>query len=118
MIMQAALPYHFRLRTLTGLSPAILGKSGEIYYIGGTDVLPSPLSPEAEAEAIAALQNPENKEARACLIEHNLRLVLIPLIRRKRLNWPPTLPAVLRTRFLCILDGTARPGWRFPSMSL
>ena len=32
MIMQAALPYHFRLRTLTGLSPAILGKSGEIYY--------------------------------------------------------------------------------------
>ena len=45
MIMQAALPYHFRLRTLTGLSPAILGKSGEIYYIGGTDVLPSPLSP-------------------------------------------------------------------------
>ena len=76
MIMQAALPYHFRLRTLTGLSPAILGKSGEIYYIGGTDVLHSPLSPEAEAEAIAALQNPENKEARACLIEHNLRLVV------------------------------------------
>ena len=39
-------------------------------------MLPSPLSPEAEAEAIAALQNPENKEARACLIEHNLRLVV------------------------------------------
>ena len=59
MIMQAALPYHFRLRTLTGLSPAILGKSGEIYYIGGTDVLPSPLSPEAEAEDVKALLTEE-----------------------------------------------------------
>ena len=76
MIMHAALPYHFRLRTLPRFTPAILGKSGELYYIGGTDVLPSPLSPEAEAAAIAALQDPENKEARACLIEHNLRLVV------------------------------------------
>ena len=76
MIMHAALPDHFRLRMLPRFSPAFLGKSGELYYIGGTDVLPSPLSPEAEAEAVAALQASDNQEARACLIEHNLRLVV------------------------------------------
>ena len=38
--------------------------------------MPSPLSPDAEAEAIAGLADPENTEARSDLIEHNLRLVV------------------------------------------
>ncbi|MBE5800711.1 MAG: RNA polymerase sporulation sigma factor SigE [Clostridiales bacterium] len=47
----------------------------EIYYIGGPDPLPAPLSPEEERELTAKLgQNDEN--ARAKLIEHNLRLVV------------------------------------------
>ncbi len=47
----------------------------EIFYIGGPDPLPPPLSPEEEREATLRLgQNDEN--ARALLIEHNLRLVV------------------------------------------
>ena len=45
-----------------------------VYYINGPDVLPPPLSPEAEAEALSRL--PGDEEARATLIEHNLRLVV------------------------------------------
>ena len=61
---------------VTKIHSGRLWKTGELYYIGGTDVLPSPLSPEAEAKAIAGLADPENSEARSELIEHNLRLVV------------------------------------------
>ena len=47
----------------------------EVFYIGGPDPLPPPLSPEEEREATLRLkENDEN--ARALLIEHNLRLVV------------------------------------------
>lgn len=45
-----------------------------VYYVNGPDVLPAPLSPEEEAAALAVCAN--NEEARAALIEHNLRLVV------------------------------------------
>jgi RNA polymerase sporulation-specific sigma factor len=48
-----------------------------IYYIGGSDVLPAPLPPEEEARMVARLGTPEGgEEAKATLIEHNLRLVV------------------------------------------
>lgn len=46
-----------------------------VHYIGGNEVLPPPLSPECEAEAVAACQNGDER-ARSRLIEHNLRLVV------------------------------------------
>ena len=46
-----------------------------VHYIGGNEVLPPPLSPECEAEAVAACQNGDER-ARSQLIEHNLRLVV------------------------------------------
>jgi len=49
-------------------------KSGGVYYIHGPETLPSPLSQEEEAEAIAALGVDER--ARTLLVEHNLRLVV------------------------------------------
>ncbi len=48
---------------------------GEVHYIGGSEVLPPPLSAEDEAEAVAACQQGD-EEARNTLIEHNLRLVV------------------------------------------
>lgn len=45
-----------------------------VYYVNGPDVLPAPLSPEEEAEALSRL--PLDDAARATLIEHNLRLVV------------------------------------------
>lgn len=48
----------------------------EVYYIGGTDVLPAPLAPEQETDMIQKLGSEEPGEARTLLIEHNLRLVV------------------------------------------
>lgn len=49
--------------------------SGGIYYIGGSEVLPSPLVGQEEADCIAALMDGDTS-ARDKLIEHNLRLVV------------------------------------------
>lgn len=50
----------------------------EIWYIGGADVLPSPLEPEQENACIEKLsgEGQETEEAKSLLIEHNLRLVV------------------------------------------
>ena len=53
------------------LSPA----PPEIYYIGGSDTLPPPLSKEDEERAIAEMEA-GSEEAKQLLIEHNLRLVV------------------------------------------
>ena len=74
-MLQAALPNGFRLRMLPRSVPAVFRQTGEIFYIGGADVLPAPLEGQAEADAIAGLSDPENETARSELIEHNLRLV-------------------------------------------
>ena len=75
-MMYAAVPSHFRFRMIPGFSRMMWKKPGEIYYIGGADVLPAPLSPEQESQAILELSGEDNKEARSRLIEHNLRLVV------------------------------------------
>ena len=46
-----------------------------IYYIGGSQVLPAPLSPEEEEEALKQLGQ-GNLEIRKTLVERNLRLVV------------------------------------------
>ena len=50
-------------------------KSGELYYIGGTDVLPPPLKGEDEQAALTALEQ-GREDAKQLLIERNLRLVV------------------------------------------
>lgn len=47
--------------------------SGELFYIGGADTLPAPLSKEAECELISEISS---EDAKKKLIEHNLRLVV------------------------------------------
>lgn len=75
MIANAVLPSRFRLRIFRGMSSASR-RPQEIFYIGGADVLPAPLTPDKEAKAIEGLNLPDNKAAREELIEHNLRLVV------------------------------------------
>jgi len=48
---------------------------GTIHYIGGSETLPLPLSPEEEAALLIRL-DAEDMDARASLIERNLRLVV------------------------------------------
>ena len=52
-----------------------LVRPGKILYIGGSDVLPPPLSPEEERTLIARLAEGD-EQARQTLIERNLRLVV------------------------------------------
>ena len=52
-----------------------LWRPGKIMYIGGSDVLPAPLTREEEAACIARLAAGD-PEASSQLIEHNLRLVV------------------------------------------
>ena len=55
---------------------ALLHRKGEIHYIGGTEVLPPPLEMEKESQVISDLGTEYDDEAKAILIEHNLRLVV------------------------------------------
>ena len=50
-------------------------RAKSVFYIGGSDALPPPLSREEEARALQAY-NDGDMEARAILIERNLRLVV------------------------------------------
>ena len=52
-----------------------ISKAKELYYIGGSDVLPPPLKGEQEQQALEALEQ-EDEQAKQLLIEHNLRLVV------------------------------------------
>ena len=58
------------------LSRLVFSRPRELYYIGGSDVLPAPLEPQREAYVIGKLGTDQEKEAKALLIEHNLRLVV------------------------------------------
>ena len=50
---------------------------GSLYYIGGSDTLPAPLAREEEGRLLTELEGEDTRpEARARLIEHNLRLVV------------------------------------------
>ena len=61
----------YRLLERIGLMSA----GNEIYYIGGSDVLPAPLKGPEEQAALEALERGE-VSAKNLLIERNLRLVV------------------------------------------
>lgn len=77
-----------RFRIMESLARRGMGRG--IYYIGGPDVLPQPLSREEEAAVIQVMEagGAEAEEARQTLIERNLRLVAF--IARRYEN-PPTV---------------------------
>ena len=53
---------------------SIFARPNQLHYIGGSESLPRPLSPDEEAELLEKL--PYSPEARSQLIERNLRLVV------------------------------------------
>ena len=63
--------YGFLARTFALLRRVF--RKNEVYYIGGADTLPRPLTPEEEYEALLHLE--DDPHARDLLVEHNLRLV-------------------------------------------
>ncbi len=61
------------IRALISLLKRVFLRPKGVFYVNGPDVLPAPLSPEEEGEALSALPD---EGARSKLIEHNLRLVV------------------------------------------
>ena len=104
----------------------------EIFYIGGSDVLPMPLKGAQEQEALEALERGE-EGAKEQLVEHNLRLVVY-IARRfentginledlisigtigltgwtRRSSWQPMLPGASKMKSSCT---SAKPPTRKP----
>src|SRR5690625_7858582 len=61
--------WYYQMLTKLGL------KADEVYYIGGSTVLPSPLTKEEEKKYLQVLAE-GSEQARSILIERNLRLVV------------------------------------------
>ena len=62
-------------RTINRLFVWLCSADDPVFYIGGSDSLPAPLSPEEEAKLLARL-SPEEEDVKKVLIERNLRLVV------------------------------------------
>ena len=75
MMLKVVVP-GLQFRLLQRESSFWFSRQGAVHYIGGTDVLPPPLSQEEENERISQLATDMEKDAKQVLIEHNLRLVV------------------------------------------
>lgn len=76
MLAKASIPQTLPVHMLAPVSEFMWRRKNEIHYIGGSEVLPAPLEPEKEAQAIESLVGETSAQARELLIEHNLRLVV------------------------------------------
>lgn len=76
MLAKARMQETIPMCMLAPMSEFMRKRRKEVYYIGGSEVLPPPLEPEKEAVAIADLEGEKSDAARELLIEHNLRLVV------------------------------------------
>jgi len=61
---------------LNTLVKVIYKDENTVYYIGGTEVLPTPLKADEEAELLSKIGGEEDTHVKAILIERNLRLVV------------------------------------------
>lgn len=75
MILKVAIPGKMNFKMIRR-KKLIFNKMGEIHYIGGAEVLPPPLEVDQESQVISDLGTEIDAEAKAILIEHNLRLVV------------------------------------------
>lgn len=76
MYLKISIPGRFQMKLIPTIKNLLFLRSNEIHYIGGAEVLPPPLKTEEESSCISLLGSEEGKDARAMLIEHNLRLVV------------------------------------------
>lgn len=76
MVLNLDIPKQFRLRVLSSIKSMLVSPTGEVHYIGGTEVLPPPLSAAEEAELVNELDTNNKEIAKKTLVERNLRLVV------------------------------------------
>ena len=76
MIFKVAIPGKIQFRMIRREAGLLMRRQGDVHYIGGAEVLPPPLEATEEEEVINDLGTEDEQEAKATLIEHNLRLVV------------------------------------------
>ena len=76
MIIKVPIPNQIQLKVAPKLRSMFFAQKGEIHYIGGAEILPAPFNAEEESRAIMGLETEQEAQAKASLIEHNLRLVV------------------------------------------
>ena len=76
MIIKVTIPNQIQLKVAPKLRSMFFAQKGEIHYIGGAEILPAPFNAEEESRAIMGLETEQESQAKASLIEHNLRLVV------------------------------------------
>ena len=76
MIIKVTIPNQIQLKVAPKLRSMFFAQKGEIHYIGGAEILPAPFNAEEENRAIMGLETEQEAQAKASLIEHNLRLVV------------------------------------------
>lgn len=76
MIIKVTIPNQIQLKVAPKLRSMFFAQKGEIHYIGGAEILPAPFNAEEESRAIMGLETEQEAQAKASLIEHNLRLVV------------------------------------------
>ena len=76
MVFKVAIPGKVQFKMVRKDTRFLMHKHGDIHYLGGAEVLPPPLEVEKENEIIGDLGTEYESEAKALLIEHNLRLVV------------------------------------------
>lgn len=78
MLLKVSMQNKFQFRVIPDFRTMFFSQRGELHYIGGVDVLPPPLNAEEERSCILELEKGGEigKNAKAVLVEHNLRLVV------------------------------------------
>ncbi len=73
---QVIILFLFRLKLLWEKIVSKTAKGRNVYYIGGSEALPTPLNSKEEAELILRLGTNDDLSVKSTLIERNLRLVV------------------------------------------
>ncbi|MGN0317645.1 MAG: RNA polymerase sporulation sigma factor SigE [Lachnospira sp.] len=76
MVLKVAMEDQFQWKVVPSIKNICMMRSGDVHYIGGTDILPAPLETDEETRMINMLGTENEGEAKQKLIEHNLRLVV------------------------------------------
>ncbi len=76
MVFKVAIPGKLKFKMYRREPGFLMGRQGDVHYIGGSEVLPPPLEVEKENAVIGDLGTEYENEAKSILIEHNLRLVV------------------------------------------
>ncbi len=76
MVISAVSDKQNQITIIPRIKQFIFKQSGEIHYIGGSDILPAPLDVKEESRLIDRIINYNDDNARKTLVERNLRLVV------------------------------------------